>query len=402
MGDVRIALEEALSDSAATAAVRAVDVTSRRRELAFGSLALLFLLTSATLAAALLLRTEPERRMVQLELPTPIAMVNSFYLSPDGSKVAFLTTMQAPPRIWVRSLDAATAQPIPSTEGMTAAVAFWSAGNLGQNNAMFWSADSQNLAFVAEGKLKKVAAAGGPAQVLATMPASASFFGTWGAQDVILVASDAVGGGPLLRVPASGGELTPATELDTSRKEQSHRFPHFLPDGRHFLYVATGADARDRVAYVGSLDSQERHPLEGIAAEVKYSAGHLVFIRDGALMAQPFDLDRRVLSGNAFAIADRFAHPSALTWSFSVSTTGILAYRASIGNPTALPSMELAWFDRSGTRLGLAGAEANSGDEDFVQRDSAKNLTRRPLDRLCLKQVRAARSLHSIVPGTWH
>jgi Tol biopolymer transport system component len=239
-------------------------------------------------------------------------------------------------------------------------------GNLGQNNSLFWSADSQYIAFIADGKLKKVAATGGPAQVLGTLPAGANYFGSWSSDGVILLGSDSASGGPLLRVSASGGgELTPATELDASRKEQSHRFPHFLPDGRHYLYLATGSDARDRAMYVGTLGSKERRVLQGIAAEAKYSSGHLVFVRDGALMAQPFDLKRLALHGDAFPLADRFAPAAALTWSFSVSLDGILAYRASLQTVSAATTMELAWYDRRGTRIGVAGAEGEYVDPEL-------------------------------------
>jgi Tol biopolymer transport system component len=358
LGDARIALEEARSEIEASAAAAARPMASRRREVVFGALALMFLIAAARLTSQLFLQAAPPAPVVRFDLPTPTAVPNSVYLSPDGKKVAFVTSQAAPSRIWVRPIDAAAAEPIPSTEGIAAPAPFWSAGNFGQNNALFWSADSAYIAFVAEGKLKKVAATGGPAQVLASLPAAGNYFGTWGADGVILLASDAVTGGPLLRVSAAGGEAAPATELDKARKEQSHRFPHFLPDGRHYLYLSTGSDARDRVVYVGTIGSAERQPLEGIAAEVKYSSGHLVFIRDGALMAQPFDVDRLALAGDAFPIADRFAPPTALTWSFSVSTGGILAYRATAGGAAAVANHELVWRDRKGTRLAVAGADA--------------------------------------------
>jgi eukaryotic-like serine/threonine-protein kinase len=354
IGDARISIEETRTESEATAA--ALPAASRRREIVFGALAAVFLLAAAGMVARVLLYAAPPSRPVRFELPTPVGMPNSFYVSPDGKKLAFATSPASPARIWVRPLDSPSAEAIPSTEGITSPAGFYTAGNLGQNNALFWSADSQNIGFIAEGKLKKVAATGGPATVLATLPAG-NFFGTWGSGDVILLASDAASSGPLLRVPATGGQPAPATELDKARKETSHRFPYFLPDGRHFLYLATGADARDRTVYVGSLDSRERHALPGIAGEVKYSSGHLLFVRDGALMAQPFDVKRAELTGEAFSVADKFAPPAALTWSFSASLNGILAYRVATDSVQPTSSMELAWYDRSSTRIGVAGAE---------------------------------------------
>lgn len=357
LGDTRVTLEEARSEADSIAAA-AVPLTSRRREVTLGAIALVFLLATAALSARLFLLKAPTPPPVRFALPTPVGMPNSYYVSPDGRKLAFVTSPASPGRIWVRSIDGAAAEPIPSTEGIVAPPPFYSGGNLGHNNGLFWSPDSQYIGFAAEGKLKKVAAAGGPAQVLASLPESGNYFASWGADGVILLASDAVAGGPLLRVSAAGGEPAPATELDKERKEQSHRFPHFLPDGRHYLYLATGSDARDRVVYVGTLDSPERHPLEGIAAEVKYSSGHVIFLRDGALMAQPFDVDRRQLTGDAFTVEDKFAPPAGLTWSFSVSLTGVLVYRASMTGATATTNLELAWRDRKGTRLTTAGAEA--------------------------------------------
>jgi eukaryotic-like serine/threonine-protein kinase len=356
IGDARIAIEETRSESEATALAAAAPLpTSRKREMVFGVLAVVFLLAAGGIAARMFLQVPSATPPVRLDTPVPLGVVNGFYLSPDGRKLAFVTRPVAPGRIWVRSLDSGAAEPIPSTEGITTPDVPVGT-NSGENFNLFWSADSQSIAFVAEGKLKKVAAAGGPAQVLASLPGGGNYFGAWNSDGVILLASDAASGGPLQRVTASG-QLAPATELDKSKKEQSHRYPHFLPDGQHFLYLATGGDARDRVVYVSKLDSKERQPLPGIAGEVKYSSGHLIFVRDSALMAQPFDVKRLALTGEAFALADRFAPPERLSWPFSASINGVLAYRASTENTAISNSMELAWYDRKGARLGLAGAE---------------------------------------------
>jgi Tol biopolymer transport system component len=357
IGDARIAIEEIRNESEALEAAAALPAASRRHERLFAALAAVFLVAAGGIAARLYLAPSPPARTVAVDTPVPLGMVNSFYLSPDGRKIAFVTRPIAPARIWVRSLDSAVAEPIPSTEGIITPEGPTGV-NAGQNNSLFWSADSQYIGFVAEGKLKSVAATGGPAKVVAALPAGGNYFGTWNADGVILLASDAISGGPLLRIPAAGGKLEPATELDASRMETSHRFPHFLPDGRHFLYLATGKDARDRIVYVGSLDSKDRHPLQGIAAEVKYSSGHLVFIRDGALMAQPFDLDLLQLAGDAFPVADKFAPPTVLTWAFSVSLNGILSYRPSTDAATQ-SNTELVWYDSKGSRLTVAATDGD-------------------------------------------
>ncbi len=349
MGNARIDLEEAHSESEASAIRTAAPVSpSRRREKLLGAAAALLLVTTAALGAALLFAPTPERPVRRFEaiLPPNLAADGGFHVSPDGLRIAYVTSQ--PSQIWVRALDSAAAEAIPSTEGVT-----------GTN--IFWSADSRDIGFFAEGKLKRVAATGGPAQILASLPGGGEYSGTWSSRDVILVAGDASPGGPVLRVPAGGGEPAPATELDKSRKETSHRFPRFLPDGQHYVFLATGGDARDRAAYVGDLNSKERRRLPGIAAEAKYSpTGDLVFIRDGALMAQPFDLKRLELTGAPFPVADPFAPPAALTYPFSLSETGTLTFRTNSTTGSGLGGNALlVWYDPKGTRLNPAATEAD-------------------------------------------
>ncbi|MGQ0736207.1 MAG: protein kinase domain-containing protein [Acidobacteriota bacterium] len=347
MGNARIELEEAHGESEAGAAGAAAPVVPvRRYQRVLGAAAAVLCLTTVGLAARLLLAPAPETPVLRFEAVIPVNMAgdSGFHLSPDGLKVAYVTSQ--PAQIWVRALASEAAEAIPSTEGVSSA-------------NIFWSPDSQDIGFFAEGKLKSVAAAGGPAQVLSSLAPGAEYVGTWSAEGVILLASDASPGGPLLRAPAGGGETAPATELDPSRKETSHRFPQFLPDGRHYLFVAAGADARDRAAYVGDLNSNDRRPLPGVAAEVKYSStGHLVFIRDGALMAQPFDPDRLELTGQAFPVADPFAPATALTYPFSVSTTGTLAFRTNSTAGGITGSTLLWWYDRKGARGETVAAQA--------------------------------------------
>jgi Tol biopolymer transport system component len=278
-----------------------------------------------------------DRPVIRLEsaLPNNLAPETGFWLSPDGLKIAFVTSQ--PAQVWVRPLDSAVAEAIPSTEGVS-------------SSNIFWSPDSQDIGFFAEGKLKRVAATGGPAQVLSALPAGGNYFGTWGSQGVILVASDANPGAGLLRVSANGGDAPAATDPKAS-KETSHRYPYFLPDGRHYLYVATGSDARDRAVYVGDLNSKDRHRLPNLAAEAKYSStGHVVFIRDGALLAQPFDAKRMEFTGAAFPLADPFAPPAALSFPFSLSTNGLLAMRTNpnTGGGQGGAVTTLIWFNKDG------------------------------------------------------
>jgi hypothetical protein len=233
---------------------------------------------------------------------------------------------------------------------------------------LFWSADSRYIGFVSRDRLKKVAVSGGPVQDLCGVPNLVNLFtvsGTWNQDDVILLSGGVERPG-LLRVSAAGCQPIPETKPDyASRKENAHIAPHFLPDGRHYLYVAVVGDSRfPRLlalrAYVGTLDSQERHPLPGIESEVKYvPSGHLIFIRAGALMAQAFDLRRLEVTGDAFPITDRLFDSTQVPMAtdlFSVSTNGTLAYRAPsppelAQHPlfrTNTPPSQLTLFDRGG------------------------------------------------------
>jgi eukaryotic-like serine/threonine-protein kinase len=351
IGNARIEIEEVLGESEAStvaAAAPAPAGSSRRREMLLAAAAVSTFLTTTVLGVRLYVAPGADVPVHHFEavVPRGAAPDSGLVLSPDGLKVAYVTTQ--PAQIWVRSLDAAAAEQIPSSEGVA-------------SPNIFWSPDSQDIGFFAEGKLKRVAATGGPAQVLATIPGGASYSGTWSASGVILFASDTSPGGPLLQVASGGGEATPATELDKSHKETSHRFPFFLPDGRHYLFLGTGGDVRDRTAYVGDLNSKDRRRLPGIAAQAKYSpSGHLLFIRDGALMAQMFDVKRLELSGAPTPIADPFAPPAALSYPFSVSATGTLAYRTNavtaIGGTVG--TTMLVWHDSKGIRQAAAAIEA--------------------------------------------
>src|SRR3989441_1162284 len=140
-------------------------------------------------------------------------------ISPDGTQVAFVARAYGIKSIWVRPLDAMAVHRLDDTEG---------------SSFPFWSADSRQIGFFAEGKVKRVPAAGGPTAIVTNAPNARG--GTWSKDNVIVFSPDYQGG--LLRVPASGGAAVPVTTID-SHKHSTHRWPFFLPDGRHFLYLAT-------------------------------------------------------------------------------------------------------------------------------------------------------------------
>ena len=340
MAMARIEIDE--SRSALDVPAPAKPTSSRRRETFAWTLTLIFFLTTAALAIRTFFAPVIAPQPVRFDIPAPEGTAfafggNTAELSPDGSKLAFVTISGTNRFIWVRTLETSATELLNSTEGA------------GTN--IFWSTDSRYIGFTAENKLKKVAAAGGPAQVLANLPANQTYSGTWNAEGVILLASQ--NEGPVLRVPPGGGQPIPVTELDTAKKEIWHLAPRFLPDGKHYYYLAANANRPDSATYIGNLDSKERRRLPGIASEVKYAAGYIFFIQNNALMAQPFDVRPLELKGEPVLIVDAFTQGMAFTGAFSISATGSLVYR-----PSADPrrNTQLAWFDRNGKQLAVVGS----------------------------------------------
>ena len=215
----------------------------------------------------------------------------------------------------------------------------------------FWSPDSRSIAFFAGGKLKRIDAGGGPITVLSD--GSAGVGGTWNRDGVIVFAAGV--GTRLMQVPASGGTATPATELDVTRGDRGHRFPHFLPDGRTFLFaVGTMAAAgfspggsSGNGIYVGSLDTKTvKQVLSDGAVSFYVEPGFLMFVRQQTLMAIPFDTKTLEVSGTPQPVADRVRGGL-----FSVASNGTIVYRSG-GDAT----VQLSWFMRDGRRGGTVGA----------------------------------------------
>ena len=254
-------------------------------------------------------------------------------LSPDGRVLAFVaSTAGGGSSLWVRPLESLAGRALPGTEEAT---------------SPFWSPDSRYIAFFAEGKLKKVAAAGGPPQTVC--PASGANTGSWGGEGTILFTQVFSTPEGIFQVPASGGTAAAAAGTRPTDKEKGHRWPHFLPDGRHFLFVAAD-DQEERHVYAGSLGSEETKMVAKLASRVEYSPpGYLVFVRDATLIAQSFDADTLALTGEEVPIAELL--PNFITgWApFSVSKTGVLAYQAGTRRS------HLVWLDRTGKEVAAVG-----------------------------------------------
>ena len=253
-------------------------------------------------------------------------------VSPDGRHIAFIAAQEGQNLLWLRPLDSFTPKPLTALEIS------------GSPTPPFWSPDSRFIGFFAGGKLKKIEASGGPPQILCDIPGPRG--GTWNHDGVIVVGTTA---GALSRVSQAGGEPTPVTTLDQSRFETSHRWPNFLPDGRHFLFFVRSGKVENTGVYIGSLDSKEtRQLLPNVLSAVYAPPGFLLFLRNETLMAQPFDPNALKLTGEQVPIGEQVAFNSGLgRGSFSVSENGVLAFRTGGGQID-----QPLWFDRTGKQMG--------------------------------------------------
>jgi serine/threonine protein kinase len=292
-------------------------------------------------AARLARRAAAPPRLMRSSIVLPeLSAPRAATLSPDGTKMVLVARDASGKSIlWIRSLDRLAAEPLAGTESPS---------------FPFWSPDSRSIGFFADGKLKKIAVSGGPAQTLCEAPISRG--GSWGREGTILFAP--VPDGPLYRIPASGGVATPVTRFDPGRGETSHRWPFFLPDGRRFLFLVasfgSGEEREKMGVYAGSLDSKEEKFLLPAKSVMAYaSPGYLLFLRERNLMAQPFDEKAVTISGDAIPVADTVQYfPQTANALFSVSQNGLLLYQA--GSSQVLAQM--VWIDRTGRELGPLGA----------------------------------------------
>ena len=257
-------------------------------------------------------------------------------ISPDGKQIVFgATSAEGASQLWVQNLDATVARPLAATEGAA---------------YPYWSPDSRFIAFFAGNKLKKIEASGGPPQTLCDVAEGRG--GSWSPEGVIIYG---VRDGPLSKVSAAGGAATQLTKFDPARREGTHRWPWFLPDGRRFLYMAgpTGTDNQANTIFLGSLDSEENKLVINASSSPQYASGYLLFRREASLMAQPFDPKRGQTTGDAVPIADQVRFDIGVSRGvFSASENGILVYQTGV----VQAGSQMMWFDRTGKSTGLVGS----------------------------------------------
>ncbi len=285
--------------------------------------------------------------------PPEKTSIHSFAISPDGRSVAMAASAEGKRQLWLRALDAVQPQALAGTD---------------EAQYPFWSPDSRWIGFFAQGKLRKIAASGGPAQTLCD--AQDGRGGAWN-RDGVIVFAPSPGATSLHRVAAVGGMSTPVTKTERS----PHRFPVFLPDGRRFLYQDSRAAEEKRGMLLGSLDSQPARRLladNSNAAWVPPAAGsenaHVLFIRESTLMAQPVNPKTLQPAGELFPVAEQVSLWLNGWAPVSASENGVLVYRAGSGGG----GTQLSWHDRAGKELGKVGAPgqfwgfALSPDEKMV------------------------------------
>jgi Tol biopolymer transport system component len=311
-----------------------------RERIAWTAAAILLCALAAVSVAFRLKKDAPSAPNVRAMIPPPAdnqfaAFANNRFLpalSPDGRQLVVpVMDTQGKLALWLRGLnDLGQGRILPGTE---------------EGAFPFWSPDSRSIGFFIPGKLKRIDIEGDLVQVLADVTGFPRG-GTWGSSGIILYNP----GTPseLYQIPASGGTPRKVTERITSLKELSHRWPTFLADGRHFLFFVTDQEQPDvQGIYAGSLDTKEHHLVVKTFVGPAYeSGGTIVYVRDGAIVTQPFDERKLVVSGEPIAMPDHVAvNVANNTALFSVSSAGNLVYYPAPSGPFAM-----SWYDRDGKR----------------------------------------------------
>jgi len=297
------------------------------------------LLVAIILGALWLRNPKPPAQALHFYAPLPFP-ARDVAVSPNGHTVAVVGYLESARKnaIWIYELGSQKTRSLTDTEGAA---------------YPFWSPDGQSLGFFSDGKLKKVDLSSGSLQIICDAPSGRG--GTWNKDGVIVFTPDAALGKGLYRVLASGGVAMQVSQPDVSRGESSHRWPMFLPDQRHFLYMAadfTGRKGVDAI-FVGALDSKEKRFVVEASANAAYaSLGYLLFPRGKTLFVQRFDVKRFALTGDATPILADIQYQGQVKRAvFDVSDAGFLV--AQTGEGVALS--QLVWYDRKGKEIGAAG-----------------------------------------------
>jgi Tol biopolymer transport system component len=332
IGDARLAIDDAVKWSSRSPEPLSFERERRRWLSIVLGLSLAALVALSALASAWRTRPAPLGAEVRFEITTPRALeeetLGSIAISPDARRIAYVAPLDGRPHVWLRALDSVEPRPLTGTE---------------HAYRPFWSGNGRSLGFFTDdGVLKRIDLDGGLVRTLTTVASGAVASASWNADETILFAPNPAG--PILGIPADGGVPTPVTRLDTD--QSGHVSPRFLPDGRHFLYFVIGKPEAAGV-YVDSIDRSSPRRLAADSSAM-YASGHLIFVRRGTVLARPFDLERRVLSGTPVTIAEGAYAPS-----LSTAAGGAVAFR--VGS-SATTLQQFVWVDKSGTTLATLGS----------------------------------------------
>jgi Tol biopolymer transport system component len=339
--DIKLELQWIAADksSPAAAPVTMTPAPSRSRERLAWAAALVAAIVLTAAAAVLFYHPAQSARSIRAVIDPPEKTALNLtgdaagppVISPDGASIAFSATgADGKTVLWVRPTNALEAHALPGTESAI---------------FPFWSPDSHSLGFFAEGKLKTIDLDVGSAQVVCNGPLGRG--GAWGPDGVILFSP--APSAPLMRVSASGGTPVAVTTVDPAL-HTSHRWPFFLPDGKHFLYVALHHEpskSANNTLYFASLDGRENRPLFRSQSNAIYASGFLLFGRGDQLIAQPFNPSSGTLSGEPQNVAKGVMN-DASTWHMdaSASNDGLLVFGSG-----ASGDLQLVWLDRSGKQI---------------------------------------------------
>jgi len=277
-------------------------------------------------------------------------------VSPDGSLLAFAAMESTgTQRLWVRPMASLLARPLEGTEGVY---------------APFWSPDSRDLGFFSGGELKRISMSGGPPEILCSAPDARG--ASWGKNGVIVFAPMAAG--PLCRISAEGGDVTEILRPDSTLQETALRWPQFLPDGKHFLFVSLPPREGNFDVYAAALGSRERrHVLRAGAAPLCAGGSGLILASNGRLMAQRFDYRRLKPLGEPVALGPAMSSDASVGQPLaSVSMNGVLAQMTA-----SLANTQLVWMDRAGKQGGTVEAPAGRYEKMFFSPDGRRLLAER-------------------------
>jgi eukaryotic-like serine/threonine-protein kinase len=330
-----------IGEAGSAAGAPAVVVARRKsRERVSWAISSLLFVAAVALGIGFVLRAPKALSPVRFQfvLPEGMSVVQAPRISPDGKNLAFCAAgADGRSRIWIRPLAALDPRSVPGTEGA--------------NFRPFWAPDSRHIGFIAEGKLKKVDISGAPPQTICDAPTGAD--GSWGNDGDILF--DGQASDPIRRVPASGGIPQEAVKGEDG---MSVGWPYFLPDGRHFLYFEFGGAKSQGHVMVGSLDTKEKPTklLDADSLSEYAPPGQLLYVREGTLVAQPFEASSLRVTGEPVPIAEQMGATSNGLADFSVSSGGVLVYRTGGSNED-----RLVWMDRDGKEIAEVGKPAGYG-----------------------------------------